>query len=174
MDISELQQGVTVYGRVAFGLCLADLALGVLVRDPSYPLGQQAVREMERWLAGAPVNGITFSDLLYDSNEEGIMRYEVEAQERVIIDAYICLEDVIGYVARHAYERSGDISDELANEFTEEALEAALDYARRLPTFDPVRVQRVYDDVLTHCRSEAGNEWGPPINRQDLMRRADA
>jgi hypothetical protein len=174
MDISDPQKGVTVYGRVAFALCLADLALDALVSEPSYPWAKKALREAEIWLAAGLVDGLTFSGFIYDTNETGILTYEMQAQEQVIKDAYGCLVSVLGYVARHAYVRSGDKPDEMATEFVEDAIQDALDYAQALPTFDYVRVQRVYDYIVIHCRIETGSEWGTPIYLQDLMKRADA
>jgi hypothetical protein len=137
-------------------------------------LAQQALREAERWLAGALVDGMTFSDFIYDTNESGILTYEIRVQEQVIKDAYGCLVSVLGYVARHAYVRSGERPDEMATEFTEDAVQDALDYAQALPTFDYARVQRVYDYIVMNCRIEARNEWGTPIDLQDLVKHADA
>jgi hypothetical protein len=174
MDLSDLQKGVTVNGRVAFALCLADLALCALVGKPGYALADQALRAAERWLAGALVDGLTFSDFIYDSNETGIVTYEIQTQEQVIKAAYGCVVNVLGYVARHAYVRSGDTPDEMANEFTEDAVQDALDYAQALPTFDHARVQRVYDYIIMNYCIKAGNEWGTPIDLRELMKRANA
>ena len=174
MDLLELQKGVTVYGRVAFTLCLADMALGVLAGEPGYPLAQRGLHEAERWLAGAPVDGLTFSDCIYDTSDTGIAAAEIQAQEQAIKAAYGCLVSVLGYVARYAYLRSGDRSDEMATEFTEVAVQFALDYAQALPTYDHARVLRAYNHIVMNCRIEVGNDWGTPIDLQELKKCAGA
>ena len=80
MNVEELVDTVTIYGRAAFVLCIGEPFLELLTEDPGYATALQAFGEAKRWLAGEDVAGDTLSDLLHSAKDEGMLLYGSETR----------------------------------------------------------------------------------------------
>jgi hypothetical protein len=168
MDVEAFVRTVTIYGRAAFLLCIGEQMLQSLVEEPGYPLAQQAFGEAVRWLASGKFVGDILSDQLLSESDEGILIYQQECEKENAVNAYICLEGVLAYVAWHSYTLSGELVGALVSDVTEYTVGDTLDLAKPVLTFDPKYTQEVYDHLTERYRILHGDEVGMPITFEDI------
>lgn len=168
MNIEELVDTVTIYGRVAFVLCIGEPFLELLTADPGYTTTLHAFAEAARWLSGGDVAGDILSDLLHNTNDEGILVYASDVRSEAAERAYHYWGIAFGYVAWQMYEKTGESPSALLSDFSEDDFFLIVDCAHEVPTYNEAYVQKVYDYSLSNYRIEEGKELGTPIDLESI------
>lgn len=169
MIIGEHLSHMTIRGRAAFALTVADLVLPNIKGNPDATRrAYQALETAWRWVGGTPVTGDSLYQTLENENDQGLLIDEYNAPQDVT-SSWVTITTAIAYVAWHAYRQAGvRHMPSPMYQVDEDALDQLLQFALQAPSVTADRLAALAESVLTVSRTGDASQLGQPIAREQI------
>jgi hypothetical protein len=170
MNAGDVKSRCSIRGRVAFVLAIAEQCVGLLkYSEKVYSLATKALDDAWKWEEGGQVDGDQLDYYIENAEEESLAVYGCNPPESAQA-AVMTITSAMCYVTWHAYKKDGVTRmSESIHEVTESVIEEVIDFAEKVPGFDPAFVDCLAEYLVEKCGSATCDELGRPIARASVL-----
>jgi hypothetical protein len=171
-DLSTNLQSISIRGRVAYLLCLADSIFSEIQDGTDGRMQVKAgIDKCWEWLSGgSTISGGDIYYFLANENDTGLDVYSYEIDERESeYSAYVVVIYAIMYAARHAYNLDGQIYVPQDLEIIDETvIQDVFEHLDKLPNFDRNYAVSLKDILLKQFPFNPNNKFGDFIHKYEI------